>query len=87
MQKRTKSIQESYAGITNLVQENLSGIRIVKSYTRELFEISRFEKLNQQYYTKNLSLGKLQALFFCFSHCPDRFLPSPGGMDRRHKCD
>jgi len=66
MQKRTKSIQESYAGITNLVQENLSGIRIVKSYTRELFEISRFEKLNQQYYTKNLSLGKLQALFFAF---------------------
>jgi len=66
MQKRTKSIQESYAGITNLVQENLSGIRVVKSYTRELFEISRFEKLNQQYYTKNLSLGKLQALFFAF---------------------
>jgi ATP-binding cassette subfamily B protein len=66
MQKRSKSIQESYAGITNLIQENLSGIRVVKSYTRESFEIERFETLNKQYYSKNLSLGKLQALFFAF---------------------
>ncbi len=66
MQKRSKSIQESYSGITNLVQENLSGIRVVKSYTRESFEINRFEILNKEYYRKNLSLGKLQALFFAF---------------------
>jgi ATP-binding cassette subfamily B protein len=66
MQKRSKSIQESYAAITNLVQENLSGIRVVKSYTRESFEINRFETLNKEYYRKNLSLGKLQALFFAF---------------------
>lgn len=66
MQKRSKKIQENYAAITNLVQENLSGIRVVKSYTRESFEISRFESLNREYYRKNLSLGKLQALFFAF---------------------
>ncbi|MEI7694503.1 MAG: ABC transporter ATP-binding protein [Chlorobium sp.] len=66
MQKRSKSIQESYAAITNLVQENLSGIRVVKSYTRESFEIQRFATLNKEYYRKNLSLGKLQALFFAF---------------------
>jgi len=66
MQKRSKSIQESYAAITNLVQENLSGIRVVKSYTRESFEIERFATLNKEYYRKNLSLGKLQALFFAF---------------------
>jgi len=64
MQKRSKSIQESYAGITNLVQENLTGIRVVKSFTREDAEVERFEKLNREYYRKNLSLGKLQALFF-----------------------
>ncbi|MEI8186672.1 MAG: ABC transporter ATP-binding protein [Chlorobiaceae bacterium] len=66
MQKRSKSIQESYAAITNLVQENLSGIRVVKSFTREPFEIKRFEALNKEYFRKNLSLGKLQALFFAF---------------------
>jgi len=66
MQKRSKSIQESYAAITNLVQENLSGIRVVKSFTRESSEIKRFETLNKEYFRKNLSLGKLQALFFAF---------------------
>ena len=66
MQKRSKSIQESYAAITNLVQENLSGIRVVKCYTRESYEIERFKALNKEYYRKNLSLGKLQALFFAF---------------------
>jgi len=66
MQKKSKSIQESYAAITNLVQENLSGIRVVKSYNRESFEIERFKTLNKEYYHKNLSLGKLQALFFAF---------------------
>ncbi|MEI8033063.1 MAG: ABC transporter ATP-binding protein [Chlorobiaceae bacterium] len=66
MQKRSKSIQESYGAITNLIQENLSGIRVVKSFTREPFEIKRFEILNREYYGKNLALGKLQALFFAF---------------------
>jgi ATP-binding cassette subfamily B multidrug efflux pump len=66
MQKRSKSIQESYGKITNLIQENLSGIRVVKSYTRESYETERFERLNREYYSKNLSLGKLQALFFAF---------------------
>ncbi|NEX12054.1 MAG: ABC transporter ATP-binding protein [Prosthecochloris sp.] len=66
MQKKTRSIQESYAGITNLVQENISGIRVIKSYTRENEEIERFRKLNEEYYDKNLSLAKLQAMFFAF---------------------
>jgi ATP-binding cassette subfamily B protein len=85
MQKRSKSIQESYAGITNLVQENLSGIRVVKSYTRESFEIGRFESLNKEYYHKNLSLGKLQALFFAFLTSMTAFSLLPviwvGGMN------
>jgi ATP-binding cassette, subfamily B, multidrug efflux pump len=85
MQKRSKSIQESYAGITNLVQENLSGIRVVKSYTRESFEINRFESLNKEYYHKNLSLGKLQALFFAFLTSMTAFSLLPviwvGGMN------
>lgn len=66
MQKKSKKIQESYAAITNLVQENLSGIRVVKGYTREELETDRFEKLNHDYYDRNLSLGRLQAMFFAF---------------------
>ncbi|HED31025.1 MAG TPA: ABC transporter ATP-binding protein, partial [Prosthecochloris aestuarii] len=64
MQTKSKRIQESYADITNLVQENISGIRIVKAYTREHLETERFRKLNEEYYKRNLSLAKLQAMFF-----------------------
>jgi ATP-binding cassette, subfamily B, multidrug efflux pump len=66
MHKRSKKIQESYAAITNLIQENLSGIRVVKSYVQEPFEIRRFDDLNRDYYNKNLSLAKLEALFYAF---------------------
>ena len=64
IQKRTKSIQESYADITDLLQENISGIRVVRNFTREDDETERFRKLNETYYERNLSLAKLQALFF-----------------------
>lgn len=64
IQKRTKSIQESYADITALLQENISGIRVIRNYTREAYETGRFQKINETYFRKNLSLAKLQASFF-----------------------
>lgn len=66
IQKQSKTIQEGYASITHLVQENLSGIRIVKNYNREAIETGRFELLNKKYYEKNLKLGRIQALFMAF---------------------
>ncbi len=61
---RSQELQERYARITTKVQENLSGIRVVKAYTREQSEIEQFEKFNQDYYEKNLELAKLQAIFY-----------------------
>lgn len=63
LQHQSKKIQENYAVITNLVQENISGIRVVRNYNREEWETSRFEALNQDYYDKNLRLGRIQAGF------------------------
>ncbi|RXK84566.1 ABC transporter ATP-binding protein [Chlorobaculum sp. 24CR] len=63
LQHQSKKIQENYASITNLVQENISGIRVVRNYNREEWETSRFEALNRDYYSKNLRLGRIQAGF------------------------
>ena len=63
LQFQSKKIQENYASITNLVQENISGIRVVRNYNREEWETSRFEALNRDYYDKNLRLGRIQAGF------------------------
>jgi ATP-binding cassette subfamily B protein len=66
IQKRSRRIQENYASITNLVQENISGIRVVRNYNREMVEVSRFEALNREYYDNNLGLAKIQAKFMAF---------------------
>ena len=45
---RRSSIQ--IAGITNILQETLSGIRVVKAFAMEKWEISRFMKENLKYF-------------------------------------
>lgn len=62
--RRSQELQERYASITTKAQENLAGIRVVKAYARERSEIEQFEKLNRDYYEKNLELAKLQAIFY-----------------------
>ncbi|NTV01800.1 MAG: ABC transporter ATP-binding protein [Chlorobiaceae bacterium] len=66
IQNRSRRIQENYASITNLVQENISGIRIVRNYNRESIEVGRFEALNREYFDNNLVLTRIQARFMAF---------------------
>jgi ATP-binding cassette, subfamily B, multidrug efflux pump len=56
-------IQDQFAKITTRVQEVFSGIRVIKSYVREDFQISHFQADNKEYVVRNLSLAKLNALF------------------------
>ena len=55
-------IQERLADITSFLQESISAIRVVKSFTREDYEIERFKKqneLNFQAAMKNVQLSSL----------------------------
>jgi ATP-binding cassette subfamily B protein len=56
-------VQEELANISNMVQENLSGIRTLHAYVQEENEINKFKKLNETYLSKNMSLTKLFAIF------------------------
>jgi ATP-binding cassette subfamily B protein len=55
-------IQEKFAELTTIVQENFSGIRIIKSYVREESEIERYAKHSKEYVRKKMNLVKTQAL-------------------------
>jgi len=55
-------IQEKFAELTTMAQENFSGIRIVKSYAREESEMGRYAKESKDYVKKNMNLVKTQAL-------------------------
>jgi ATP-binding cassette subfamily B protein len=55
-------IQEKFAQLTTMAQENFSGIRVVKSYVREESEIKRYADESKDYLRKNMNLVKTQAL-------------------------
>ena len=55
---RRSSIQ--IAGITNILQETLSGIRIVKAFAMEKLEVSRFMKENLKYFRLIFQQAKLR---------------------------
>ena len=56
--------QEKFSLLTTRAQENLSGIRVIKSYVRELHEIDRFSTLSKDYLKKNLVLALVQSLMW-----------------------
>ncbi|MDI6765953.1 MAG: ABC transporter ATP-binding protein [Bacteroidota bacterium] len=62
--KKFEERQEQFSILTTRAQENLSGIRIVKAYVREAYEIDRFKKLSFKYLKKNLVLAKIQAILW-----------------------
>lgn len=50
------AVQEKFADITARVQENLSGVRVVRAYAREEREQAEFERLNLEYLEDNRRL-------------------------------
>ncbi len=65
---RFEAVQEYFSNLTARAQESLSGIRVVRAYVREDFEIAEFKKLSREYVERNLGLIKLNALFIPTLH-------------------
>ncbi|MGD9677417.1 MAG: ABC transporter ATP-binding protein [Vulcanibacillus sp.] len=60
---RFRKTQESFSQLTESVQENISGMRVIKSFVREDSEVSKFTSANQDYVDKNMRLVRIQAIF------------------------
>jgi len=60
--KRFTLIQEKFSELTTIVQENFSGIRVIKSYVREESETEKYAENSRDYLKKNMSLVRVQAL-------------------------
>lgn len=54
--RRFEAIQEHYSTLSTMVQENLTGMRIVRAYTREPGQIDEFDALNREYRGRNMAL-------------------------------
>jgi ATP-binding cassette subfamily B protein len=58
IQNRFKSVQENFSSISGTVQENIYGIRVIKSYVQEDAESEKFEILNNAMMGSNLAMVK-----------------------------
>jgi ATP-binding cassette subfamily B multidrug efflux pump len=61
---RSEKIQERLSGLSSFVQENFSGIRIMKSYVRESSVREKFAAESENYKTHSMALVKVQASFY-----------------------
>jgi ATP-binding cassette subfamily B protein len=61
--RRFEAIQAHFATLAARVQENLSGVRVVRAFAREEREVEEFEALNREYLDKNLGLIRTWGVF------------------------
>ena len=60
---RHRLVQESLASMNGALQENVSGIRLVKAFTLEAREEERFTGECERYYRHNLAVARTSAAF------------------------
>ncbi len=62
--KKSELVQQSLSSITSIAQESYSGIRVIKSYSREAAQTNVFRQKSEQYKTESLDLAKSEAFYF-----------------------
>ncbi len=64
---RFKVADESEGALTAVLQENLTGIRVVRAFARQDYEIERFAKRNRAFRDNLFRLNQLEALYWGLS--------------------
>lgn len=62
VQLRFKKVQESFGAISDRVQENISGIRVIKSYVQEAQEVANFDVLNERIKQSNIKMVRVSSV-------------------------
>jgi ATP-binding cassette, subfamily B, multidrug efflux pump len=58
-----EKIQASLAALSSKVQENLTGVRVVRAYAQEEAEIRGFDEPNREYVARNIKLIRTWSMF------------------------
>jgi ATP-binding cassette subfamily B protein len=65
--KAYESYQEQEAKLSTTLQENLTGVRVVKAFARQDYEMNKFEKDNWEKFQRGKKLVKMHSLFWPLS--------------------
>ena len=64
VEKAYEAYQEQEARLSSTLQENLSGVRVVKAFARQEYEKAKFDKENREKYARGRYLLLMHALFW-----------------------
>jgi ATP-binding cassette, subfamily B, bacterial len=67
LEKVFETVEKSESALTTTVQENLNGVRVVKAFNRERFEIEKFKEKNDIYFKRSYDMYKLEANYWSLS--------------------
>ena len=70
-----EDISEENAEITTIAEENLAGVRTVKAFAREQYEIDKFRKHNERYYELNMKEASALIRFYPVFQLAGTLLP------------
>lgn len=62
-----KKSDEAEADMTSALQENLTGIRVVRAFAKQDFEINKFDEKNKKFKDSRIRLIKILAIFWSLS--------------------
>ena len=60
--KTSLEVQQQMSGLSSHVQENLSGMHVVKAYAQEDFQTQQFTGLNKDYEVKSMEMAKMRGI-------------------------
>jgi ATP-binding cassette subfamily B protein len=64
LQTQQRKVQEKLSDLSELIQEDMSGISLIKIYAQEENELSEFRKRNRQLLKANLDLARIRYILF-----------------------
>lgn len=70
-----EDISEENAVLNTVAEENLAGVRTVKAFAREKFEINKFLSHNQRYYELNMKQSKVFVRYYPYLQIITKLLP------------
>ena len=62
--KRFLTADEAEGALSATVQENLTGVRVVRAFGREKFEVERFDQKNERFASLWIRLGRLMSAYW-----------------------
>ncbi len=70
-----EEISEENAVLNTVAEENLAGVRTVKAFAREKYEIGKFLSHNKRYYELNMQQSKVFVRYYPFFSVVSKILP------------